>query len=346
MATFLKWRGAIVADMRVRQAIVQALSDEMSEDPNVILFGEDIAAAEGPFKTSEGLLDKFGPERVRDTPISEMAFTGAAVGAAMMGMRPVIEIMFMEFLGVALDQLVTEAAKMHYLSHGEYSVPMVVRASNASGLGFGSQHSQTLENWVVATPGLKVVTLSDAQSAYSLLRAAIREPNPVMFLEPRILYAERGSVDTSKKLEIGKARLIQGGNDVTMVAMGNMVNVAKQAAKQSSLSCEIIDLSTLVPWDRQTVLASVKKTKRLIVVEEAPLSGGWGSEIVAEVTSNLFTELIAPPIRITTPDTPVPFSGVLEAKFTPAPDDVTRQLKYLVETNQAPKPWWVMAGLH
>ena len=215
--------------MRFRQAIVTALSDEMESDERVILFGEDVAVAEGPFKTSEGLLDKFGPVRVRDTPISEMAFTGAAVGAAMMGMRPVIEIMFMEFLGVALDQLVTEGAKMHYLSKGEYTVPMVVRASCGAGLGFGTQHSQTLENWVAATPGLKVIEPSDAQSAYSLLRAAIQDENPVMFLESRILYAERGEVDTSLKMEIGKARVLQEGSDVTVVALGNMVNVARDA---------------------------------------------------------------------------------------------------------------------
>jgi pyruvate dehydrogenase E1 component beta subunit len=331
--------------MRVRQAIVQALKDEMTSDPDVILFGEDIAAAEGPFKTSEGLLTEFGPERVRDTPISEMAFTGAAVGAAMMGMKPVIEIMFMEFLGVALDQLVTEAAKMHYLSNGEYNVPMVVRASNASGLGFGSQHSQTLENWVAATPGLKVVTLSDAQSAYSLLRAAIQDPNPVMFLEPRILYAERGSVDTSLKMEIGKARTLQEGNDLTIVAMGNMVNVSRNAIKETGISCDLIDLATLVPWDRETVLDSVSKTKRLVVVEEAPHSGGWGSEIVATVSTQLFGKLLAPAIRITTPDVPVPFSGVLEAKFAPSVEDVSRQIKALVETNQAPQPWWTVEGL-
>jgi len=267
--------------MRFRQAIVTALSDEMESDERVILFGEDVAAAEGVFKTSEGLLDKFGPVRVRDTPISEMAFTGAAVGAAMMGMRPVIEIMFMEFLGVALDQLVTEGAKMHYLSKGEYTVPMVVRASCGAGLGFGTQHSQTLENWVAATPGLKVIEPSDAQSAYSLLRAAIQDENPVMFLESRILYAERGEVDTSLKMEIGKARVLQEGSDVTVVALGNMVNIARDAIADAKVSADLVDLATLVPWDRETVLKSVKKTGRLIVVEESPWSGGWGSEIIS-----------------------------------------------------------------
>lgn len=213
--------------MRVRQAIVSALTDEMRADSSVMVFGEDVAVAEGPFKTSEGLLAEFGPLRVRDTPISEMGFTGAAVGAAMLGMKPVVEIMFVEFLGVALDQLVTEAAKMRYLSNGALSVPMVVRASCGSGLGFGSQHSQTLENWFAATPGLKVVSISDAQSAYNLMRAAIQDPDPVMVLEPRILYAERGEVDLSLRMEIGKARVLREGTEFTVVSLGQMVNVAQ-----------------------------------------------------------------------------------------------------------------------
>lgn len=331
--------------MRFRQAIVAALADEMRADSSVMLFGEDVAEAEGPFKTSEGLLKEFGPLRVRDTPISEMAFTGAAVGAAIMGMKPVVEIMFMEFLGVALDQLVTEAAKMRYLSNGVISVPMVVRASCGSGLGFGSQHSQTLENWVAATPGLKVICPSDAQSAYSLTRAAIQDSDPVMILEPRILYAERGTVDTSLKMEIGKARILRTGSEVTVVSLGQMVNVSRQAIEQSGVDAELIDLATVVPWDREAVLASVKKTGRLIVVEEAPKSGGWGSEIVAAVTSQLFSSLKGAPFRITTPDVPVPYSGVLEAKYVPTADDVARQLKESIASGTTPKSWWELEGL-
>ena len=331
--------------MRFRQAIVTALSDEMESDERVILFGEDVAAAEGVFKTSEGLLDKFGPVRVRDTPISEMAFTGAAVGAAMMGMRPVIEIMFMEFLGVALDQLVTEGAKMHYLSKGEYSVPMVMRASCGAGLGFGTQHSQTLENWVAATPGLKVIEPSDAQSAYSLLRAAIQDENPVVFLESRILYAERGEVDTSLKMEIGKARVLKEGNDVTVVALGNMVNIARDAIADAKVSAELIDLATLVPWDRETVLKSVKKTGRLIVVEESPWSGGWGSEIISTATTEAFSALKCAPSRITAPDAPVPYNGTLEARYIPSAVNVSAALKAAVESNQVLKPWWITEGV-
>jgi pyruvate dehydrogenase E1 component beta subunit len=331
--------------MRVRQAIVSALSDEMRADPSVMVFGEDVAVAEGPFKTSEGLLAEFGPLRVRDTPISEMGFTGAAVGAAMLGMKPVVEIMFVEFLGVALDQLVTEAAKMRYLSNGALSVPLVVRASCGSGLGFGSQHSQTLENWFAATPGLKVVSISDAQSAYSLMRAAIQDPDPVMVLEPRILYAERGEVDLSLTMEIGKARVLREGKEFTVVSLGQMVNVARDAIAASGIDAELIDLATVVPWDRQTVLNSVKKTGRLVVVEEAPESGGWGSEIVATTTSQLFNHLKAAPFRITTPDTPVPYSGVLESRYVPTAEDVARQLKEALVSNQTPKTWWELEGL-
>jgi pyruvate dehydrogenase E1 component beta subunit len=330
--------------MRFRQAIVAAMTDEMKADESVIFFGEDVAVAEGPFKTSEGLLDTYGPIRVRDTPISEMAFTGAAVGAAMMGMRPVIEIMFMEFLGVALDQLVTEGAKMHYLSQGEYSVPMVVRASCGSGLGFGSQHSQTLENWVAATPGLKVVQPSDAQSAYSLLRAAIQDNNPVMFLEPRILYAERGEVDTSLKMTIGEARVLQEGSDITVVSLGNMVNVAREAIAESGISAELIDLATLVPWDRQTVLTSVKKTGRLIVVEESPWSGGWGSEIISYATAQAFSALKCAPMRITAPDVPVPYNGTLEARYVPTSSNVAAALTLAVNKNEISQPWWITEG--
>jgi pyruvate/2-oxoglutarate/acetoin dehydrogenase E1 component len=332
--------------MRFRQAVVMALTEEMRSDPSVIFFGEDVAEAEGPFKTSEGLLAEFGPMRVRDTPISEMGFTGAAVGAAIMGMKPIVEIMFMEFLGVALDQIVTEAAKIRYLSHGSISVPMVVRASVGSGLGFGCQHSQTLENWVSATPGLKVVCPSDAQSAYSLLRAAIQDPDPVIVLEPRVLYAERGEVDLTQIATLGKAHVLRPGSAITIVSLGQMVNVSRKAIETSGIDAELIDLATIVPWDRATVLNSVKKTGRLVVIEESPQSGGWGSEIVATITGGLFSTLKSAPFRITTPDVPVPFNGFLEARYVPTVEDVVRQLHHALEHQESPTPWWVNEGIH
>lgn len=333
--------------MRVNQAIATALADEMRADASVMVFGEDIAEAEGPFKTSEGLLAEFGPLRVRDTPISEMAFTGAAVGAATMGMRPVIEIMFVEFLGVALDELVTEAAKFRYLSNGALSVPMVVRASVGSGLGFGCQHSQTLENWVSATPGLTVVTISDAQSAYGLMRAAIRDPDPVIVLEPRTLYARRGEVTTGESgiLPLRRARTVRPGTAITVVAMGQTVGIALDAVAACGVDAEVIDLATLSPWDRTTVLASVHRTGRLVVVEEAPMTGGWGAQVVATVASEAFSVLTAAPFRITTPDVPVPYAKHLEARFVPTAEDVARQLRTFLDTGAVPQPWWVLEGV-
>ncbi len=336
-----------MARMRMRQAVVAALADEMRIDDTVMLLGEDVAAAGGPFKTSEGLLDEFGPLRVRDTPISEMGFTGAALGAAVMGMKPVVEIMFVEFLGVALDQLVTEAAKFRYLSGGQLSAPLTVRASVGSGLGFGCQHSQTLENWFTATPGLKVVVPSDAQTAYGLLRAAIRDPDPTLVLEPRALYGERGQVATgdSQILPIGQARVARAGKDCTVVTLGQTTGIVRAAAQQSGLELEIIDLLTIVPWDREAVLKSVRKTGRLVVVEEAPQSGGWGHEIVSTVVSTCFPELRAAPFRVCAPDVPVPYAKSLEAHYLPTADDVAQQLTGYLDNGLVPPPWWVREGL-
>ncbi len=335
-----------MAHMRFRKAIATALADEMRQDQSVIVFGEDVAAAGGPFKTSEGLLDEFGAMRVRDTPISEMGFTGAALGAAVMGMRPVIEIMFIEFLGVALDQLVTEAAKFRYLSNGQVSVPMTVRASVGSGLGFGAQHSQTFETWLAATPGLKVAVPSDPQTAYGLTRAAIRDPDPVVVLEPRALYADRGPVVTGEEgfVELGKARTVRKGSASTVVTLGQTTGVALAAA-EAGLDIDIVDLLTIYPWDRETVLASVRRTGRLVVIEEAPESGGWGHEIVSTVTSAAFADLQAAPFRITAPNTPVPYAKALEARYLPTAEEVGRQMSSYLSTGVVPAPWWVREGV-
>ncbi len=328
--------------LRMRQAVVQALDDAMTEDESVILLGEDIAAAGGAFKATEGLLEKFGPGRVRDTPISEMGFLGAAVGAAICGLKPVVEMMYVEFLGVALDQLVTEAAKMRYLSRGAVNVPLVVRASAGAGLGFGCQHSQMLEQWFRATPGLKVAVASGPQNAYGLLRSAVRDPDPVIVLEPRPLYGARDEVETGEAgvVPLGVARRVCPGEDVTIVALGQMVGVATDAAAAASWTADVIDLQTLAPWDRATVVGSVARTGRLVVVEEAPYSGGWGAEITDHVGGELFGRLSAPPLRITTPDVPVPYSGALEARFLPSPGYVTEQVDELLSTGRRPQPWW------
>lgn len=335
--------------VRMNSAVAAAIADEMRADPSVVMLGEDIAAAGGPFKTSAGLLDEFGPNRVRDTPISEMAFTGAAVGAAAMGLRPIVEIMFMEFLGVALDQLATQAAKFHYLSGGAFSIPLTVRASVGTGTGFGAQHSQTLENWVTATPGLVVASPSDPQTAYGLTRAAVRHSDPVILLEPRGLYATRAEVDTGEVgvYPLGRARVVRTGNAATLVTFGRTTSVALAAADQLSrdgTDIEVVDLLTLVPWDVATVLESVDRTGRLIVVEDAPATGGWGSEVVARVVRDRFERLRAAPFRITSPDVPVPFGKELEARFAPAADDVARQVSSYLMSNDVPDPWWVSEG--
>jgi len=335
-----------MAKVRFRQAVLAALEDEMRSDDSVILMGEDIAAAGGPFKTSDGLLEEFGPLRVRDTPILEMGFTGAAVGAAAFGLRPVVEIMFMEFLGVALDTVVTEAAKFRYMSGGRFTAPLVVRASTGSGLGFGMHHSQTLENWVAATPGLVVVEPSDPQSAYGLLRSAIRYDGPVVVLESRALYGTRGEFERGDGgiLPIGRARVLREGSAVTIVALGQTVGVVREAVESSGIDAEVIDLATLVPWDKQAVLDSVEKTGRLVTVEEAPESGGWGSEIVAAVAGRLHGEMQAPPLRLTAPDVPIPYTPELEHRFMPRPAYVASQLTEYLDTGRAPEPWWVGEG--
>jgi pyruvate dehydrogenase E1 component beta subunit len=336
-----------MARMRMNQAVAAAVGDEMREDPDVVMFGEDVAVAGGPFKTSDGLLEEFGPSRVRDTPISEMGFLGMAVGAAASGLRPVAEIMFIEFLGVALDQLVTEAAKFHFLSKGVFTCPLTVRASIGAGLGFGCQHSQTLENWLSNAPGLKMVMVSDPQSAYGLLRSAVRDPNPVVVLEPRALYGGRGQVTTGTDgiIPLGEARRVREGTDVTVVSAGAMVKVALAAAEASDdWSAEVIDIQTLIPWDREGIISAARRTGRLVIVEESPYTSGWGTEIAAYVGARLFGELRAPVLRITCPDVPVPFGRELEQRYMPNPGYVIDQIDQLMATGRAPDPWWAEKG--
>ncbi len=335
-----------MAKIWIRQAVLRALDDAMSDDPSVIVMGEDIAAAGGPFKVTEGLLAAHGPERVIDTPISEMAFMGAAVGAAVCGLKPVVEMMFIEFIGVALDQLTTQAATMRYLSRGKLTTPLVVRASAGAGQGFGCQHSQMLDHWFRGTPGLKVAVTSNARTTYGLLRSAIEDPDPVVILEPRILYAEREEYefDKSYRIPLGKAEIARPGSDATLVTCGAMRRVALAAAEASGANIEVIDLLTLWPWDRKTVMESVARTGRLVTLEEAPPGSGWGGEVAATIATEAFGSLKAPPHRITLPEAPVPYSGVLEARFLPSPAYVAEQVSALVSTNKPPLPWWRKAA--
>jgi acetoin:2,6-dichlorophenolindophenol oxidoreductase subunit beta len=330
--------------LRMNQAIAMAIADEMRIDPSVVLFGEDVAAAGGVFKTSVGLLDEFGPLRVRDTPISEMAICGAAVGAAVAGLRPVAEIMFVEFDGIALDQVTTQGAKLHYLTNGAVSVPAVFRGSCGSGRGFGATHSQTLETWFLAAAGLKLVVASGAASAYGLLRSAIRDNNPVVFLEPKALYGEREPVVTGEAgvIPLGTAGTLRTGSDLTLVALGQMVGRALAAAEllADRFAVEVIDLRTLRPWDKATVLQSVRRTGRLAVAEENPLTGGWGTEVAAHVASHAFGALKAPVLRICCPDVPVPHNRSLEQRYLPSAEYIAEQAASLVQTGALPPHWW------
>lgn len=329
--------------LTMREAIGLAIRDEMANDPTVVVFGEDVAEAGGVFKVTAGLLEEFGADRVRDTPIAETAILGAAIGAAAKGLRPVVEIMFVEFFGVALDQIATEAAKMRYLSGGKLRLPIVIRASAGGGLGFGAQHSQTLESWFMNTPGLTVVSPSGAASAYGLLRSAIRGDDPVIFLEPRNLYGvkEEFEPDPEALWPLGEARLVRDGTDVTIVGLGQMVRVALAAAEQlrDTVSCAVIDLGTVRPWDRATVLASVARTGRLVLVEENPFTGGWGTDIASVVASECQSTLRAPIARVTCPDVPVPF-GALERAYLPSSDDVVAAASHLVQKGTLPPPKW------
>jgi pyruvate dehydrogenase E1 component alpha subunit len=309
----------------------------MRADPSVVVFGEDVADAGGVFKVTTGLLEEFGADRVRDTPIAETAIIGAAIGAAAKGLRPVVEIMFAEFFGVALDQVVTEAAKMRYLSGGKLTMPIVLRASAAGGLGFGSQHSQTLESWFMNTPGLVVVSPSGPAAAYGLLRCAIRDQDPVIFLEPRNLYNTKDEVETGDAAlwPLGTARVVRTGTDVTIVALGQMVGVARAAAELvPAISCEVVDLGTARPWDRATVLGSVQRTGRIVIVEENPHTGGWGADVASAVASEGFEYLDAPPTRVACPDVPVPF-GALERYYLPSAERVAAAITALVRSGAA-----------
>jgi len=310
-----------MADSRYVRAINKALSDAMAADENVILMGEDIADAGGSFKATRGLLEQFGPMRVRDTPISESAIVGAAVGAALSGLKPVVEIMFMDFVTLAMDALVNQAAKSRFMFGGQASVPMVVRLPHGGGLNAGPQHSQCLEAWFAHIPGLKVLCPATVEDAYSLLRAAIDDPDPVVFVENKALYAMAGDLpDQPGKAMIGQARVAREGSDVTVVTYGaTLFNCLKAADELAGhgISTEVIDLRSLQPWDKETVLASVAKTHRAVVAHEAVRSFGIGAEIAAVIGEEGFDDLDAPVGRVGAPFMPVPFARSLESRFIP-----------------------------
>src|SRR5580765_8567722 len=307
----------------------------MDRDPMVVLIGEDVGAAGGVFKLTEGLFDRFGPDRVRDTPISEQAIVGAAMGAAMTGLRPVAELMFSDFFGVAWDMVANQIAKTRYMTDGQVSLPLVIRTANGGGLRFGAQHSQSIENWAMAIPGLKVVAPSNPADMVGLMAAAIRDPDPVIVCEHKALFADKADVpDGEHVVPLGQAAVLREGTDCTIVALAAMVPRAVEAAARlqddHGVSAEVIDLRSLIPLDAQSVLRSVQKTSRLFTVEENPRALGWGAEIVSIVADEGFYSLDAPLVRITTPHVPLPSAAALEDLAIPSVDriveTVTRRL--------------------
>ena len=305
--------------MAYAHAVNLSLMDALRADDLVIVLGEDVAEAGGSFKVTRGLLEAYGAERVVDTPISEATIVSAAVGAAMSGLRPVVEIMFMDFITLAMDALVNQAAKARFMFGGKTSVPMVVRTPHGGGLSAGPQHSQCLEAWFAHVPGLKVVCPSTPQDAYSLLRSAIDDQDPVIFVEHKGLYGVRGEVDTSVKVPIGQAVVVRHGRALTLVTYGATVAVclaaANHLAEHDGIDVEVIDLRSLQPWDKATVLASVSKTHRVAIVHEAVQAFGVGAEIAACIAEEAFDELDAPVMRVGAPFMPVPFARSLEKQY-------------------------------
>jgi pyruvate/2-oxoglutarate/acetoin dehydrogenase E1 component len=309
-------------EMTYRGAIAAGIAQEMTRDESVVLVGEDVGAAGGVFKLTEGLFDKFGPERVRDTPISEQAIVGAAMGAAMTGLRPIAELMFSDFFAVTWDMVANQIAKTRYMTDGQVSIPIVLRTANGAGLRFGAQHSQSIENWAMAIPGLKVVAPSTPADVVGLMAAAIRDPDPVIFCEHKALFADKGEVpDGEHVLPLGEAVVRREGADCTIVSIAAMVPRALAAADRLAadhgISAEVIDLRTLVPLDVEAILSSVEKTSRLFTVEENPRLCGWGAEIMSIVADEGFYSLDAPLVRITTPHVPLPSAAALEDAALP-----------------------------
>ena len=311
--------------MTYGEAIREAMSIRMREDPTVVLFGEDVGAFGGCFGVSAGMFDEFGPERVRDTPISEGAIIGCAVGSAATGLRPIAELMFNDFLTVGMDQLVNQAAKMRYMFGGNISLPMVVRLPAGAGTGGAAQHSQSLEAWLSHVPGLKVVYPSNAQDALGLMLTSIDDHNPVMFFENKTLYGVKSEVTSFDPIPLGKGRIALEGEDLTIVTYGRQVFTALNAAKElaaDGIKAEVIDIRTLFPLDKDIIHESLEKTNKVIVITEETKRGGYGGEISATIGEEMFDLLDAPVARLGALDTPVPFAPNLEQYYMPNERDI------------------------
>jgi pyruvate dehydrogenase E1 component beta subunit len=303
----------------------------MERDTSVVLIGEDVAKAGGVFKTTTGLLERFGPERVRDTPISEEAITGMIMGAAMNGLRPIGELMFSDFLATCWDIVANQIAKTRYMTDGQIALPLVIRTANGGGARFGGQHSQSLETWAMAVPGLKVVAPSTPIDVVGLLAASVRDPDPVVFFEHKALFATKGEVPDGELVDtLGTARIVREGSDITVVAVAAMVAKAAAAADvlaDEGVSAEVVDLRSLVPLDTAALFSSVTKTSRLVTVEENPRLAGWGAEIASIVAEELFWDIDGPIVRITTPHIPLPAADGLEDLAIPSVDRVVETVR-------------------
>ncbi|MCH4821839.1 pyruvate dehydrogenase complex E1 component subunit beta [Gramella lutea] len=317
--------------IQFREAVAEAMSEEMRRDDSIYLMGEEVAEYNGAYKASKGMLDEFGPERVIDTPISELGFAGIGVGSAMNGNRPIIEFMTFNFSLVGIDQIINNAAKMRQMSGGQFNIPIVFRGPTGSAGQLGATHSQAFESWYANTPGLKVIVPSNPYDAKGLLKAAIRDDDPVIFMESEQMYGDKGEVPEDEYvIEIGKADIKREGSDVTIVSFGKIIKEAYKAAEElekEDISCEIIDLRTVRPMDHDAILESVKKTNRLVILEEAWPFGNVATEITYQVQSKAFDYLDAPIVKLNTADTPAPYSPGLLKEWLPNSDDVVKAVK-------------------
>jgi len=311
-----------MAQLTFREAIARGIAQEMRRDDSVVFLGEDVGAAGGVFKGTVGLIEEFGDVRVRDTPISEQAILGAAMGAAMTGLRPIAEIMFADFFAVCWDIVANEIAKSRYMTNGQLTFPLVIRSGNGGGLRFGAQHSQSVENWAMMIPGLKVVVPSNAVDVMGLMAASIRDDDPVIFLEAKALYASKMEVPDGEIVDtLGSAKVLRQGSNATIVALGAMVPRALQAAEAlatNGIECTVVDVRSLVPLDTTTILREVSATGRLFTVEENPRLCGWGAEVASIVADEIFYDLDGPIVRITTPHIPLPAADALEDLAIPS----------------------------
>jgi pyruvate/2-oxoglutarate/acetoin dehydrogenase E1 component len=315
-----------MSEVTYREAVNRAIADALAEDSDVFLLGEDVAQAGGVFKTTDGLLERFGPGRVLDTPISEQAIVGAAIGAAVRGLRPIAELMFADFAGVCFDGIANQLAKYRYMTAGQVTCPVTIRLASGGGVGFGAQHSQCVENWFLNVPGLKLIVPATPADAYGLLRAAIRDDDPVLFFEHKGLFNTTGELpDDATPAELGRAAVVRAGTDVTVVATQLMLHRAHEAAARlagDGVSVDLIDPRTLAPLDAAAIVTSVERTNRLVVVQEAPFAGSWGATVIARVLQDAFEMLDAPPVVVAADDTPVPYAAALEEAWLPSAERI------------------------